>query len=48
MSLSYTDFKRKLKYLQNVNINTDDEDLKKALEKLIKREIKLLCNQYYK
>ena len=45
--MSYTDFKRKIEYLKNLDISTNDEDLKRELERLIKREIYLLCNQYY-
>lgn len=45
--MTYNDFIRKIKYILNISIDTDDADLKKALEEVIEKEIKDVCNLYY-
>lgn len=45
--MSYEEFIRKIKYISNIKIYTDDVDLQKALDKVIKKEIENACNLYY-
>ncbi len=45
--MSYEEFIRKIKYILNIKINTDDVDLKKALDTVIEKEIENACNLYY-
>lgn len=46
--MNYNEFIRKIKYILNTTISTDDVDLKKALDKVIEKEInKLICDYYY-
>ena len=45
--MSYDDFMKKIKYIANINITTDDADLKKALEEVIRKEIENACTSYY-
>lgn len=46
--MTYKEFIRKVRYIQNLDITTDDADLKKSLEKVIKKEINEVCKKYYK
>lgn len=45
--MTYEDFCRKLKYISSIKINTDDVDLKKALDEVIEKEIENACKLYY-
>ena len=45
--MSYEEFIRKIKYISNIKIYTDDADLQKALDKVIEKEIENACNLYY-
>ena len=45
--MTYDEFIRKIKYISNIKIDTDDVDLKKALTKVIEKEIENACNSYY-
>lgn len=45
--MTYDEFIRKIRYILNTTISTDDADLKKALYKVIEKEIKDVCNSYY-
>lgn len=45
--MTYNDFIRKIKYILNIKIDTDDIDLKKALNEVIEKEINKVLSDYY-
>ena len=45
--MTYDEFIRKIKYILNTTISTDDIDLEKALNEVIEKEINKVLSEYY-
>lgn len=45
--MTYDEFMKKINYILNISIDTDDVDLQKTLTKVLEKEIENACDLYY-